>query len=64
MEYQTIPPDAESEVLSSEEFMRIYEVAPRLVLDLASRAGNSVASLRKMASEGKLSSAVLLGQPG
>lgn len=61
MERQIIPKDLASEALNSEDFSRLNETAPRLMRVLAEGAGTSVCTLRKMAHEGRLTSAVLLG---
>lgn len=60
MECNPIPKDPASELLSGEDFSRLNETAPRLLRALAERAGTSVASLRKMANEGRLTSDALL----
>ncbi|RKL21418.1 hypothetical protein BFJ72_g14891 [Fusarium proliferatum] len=60
MECHEIPKDPASELLSSEDFSRLNETAPRLMRALADRAGTSVSNLRKMADEGRLTSAALL----
>ena len=60
MECHEIPKDPASELLSSEDFSRLNETAPRLMRALADRAGKSVSNLRKMADEGRLTSAALL----
>lgn len=60
MECNPIPKDPASELLSGEDFSRLNETAPRLIRALAERAGTSVANLRKMASEGRLTSDALL----
>lgn len=60
MECHEIPKDPASELLSSEDFSRLNETAPRLIRALADRAGTSVSNLRKMANEGRLTSAALL----
>lgn len=61
MEHQIIPKYSPVEVLHSEDFARLNETAPRLMRALAEGAGMSIGALRKMAEEGKLTSAVLLG---
>lgn len=61
MERQIIPKDLASEALNSEDFNRLNETVPRLMRVLAEGAGTSVCTLRKMAHEGRLTSAVLLG---
>lgn len=60
MEFHEIPKDPASELLSSEDFSRLNETAPRLMRALADRAGTSVSNLRKMADEGRLTTAALL----
>lgn len=60
MDCNPIPKDTASELLSGEDFSRLNETAPRLIRALAERAGTSVTSLRKMANEGRLTSAALL----
>lgn len=60
MDCNPIPKDPASELLSGEDFSRLNETAPRLIRALAERAGTSVTSLRKMANEGRLTSAALL----
>lgn len=60
MECHEIPKDPASELLSSEDFSRLNETAPRLMRALADRAGTSVSNLRRMANEGRLTSAALL----
>lgn len=61
MEYQPIPKDPAAELLSGEDFNRLNETAPCLMRTMAEGAGMSITDLRKMAEEGKLTSAVLLG---
>lgn len=61
MECHAIPKDPASELLSSEDFGRLNETAPRLMRALAEGAGTSVNALCKMAHEGRLTSAVLTG---
>ena len=61
MEHQIIPNDLSAEVLRSEDFARLNETAPRLMRALSEGVGMSIGALRKMAEEGKLTSAVLLG---
>lgn len=60
MDCNPIPKDPASELLSGEDFSNLNETAPRLIRALAERAGTSVANLRKMANEGRLTSAALL----
>lgn len=61
MQSLAIPKDPASELLSSEGFSRLNETAPRLMRALAEGAGTSVCALRKMAGEGRLTSAALIG---
>lgn len=61
MECHAIPKDPASELLSSEDFNRLNETAPTLMRALAEGAGTSVCALRKMAHEGRLTSAMLVG---
>lgn len=61
MEHQIIPEDSSVEVLRSEDLARLNEAAPRLMRALAEGVNMSIGTLRKMAEEGKLTSAVLLG---
>lgn len=61
MQSLAIPKDPASELLSSEDFSRLNETAPRLMRALAEGAGTSVGALRKMAGEGRLTSAALIG---
>lgn len=60
MDCNPIPKDPASELLSCEDFSRLNETAPRLIRALADIAGTSVSNLRKMAAEGRLTSAALL----
>lgn len=62
MEHQIIPKDSSVEVQRSEDFARLNETAPRLMRALAEGVNMSIGTLRKMAEEGKLTSAVLLGR--
>lgn len=61
MEVQTIPSNSSLEVLSGETLNHLNEIAPRLIRDLGDRAGMTISDLRKMAEEGKLTSALLMG---
>ena len=61
MECHAIPKDLASELLSSEDFSRLSERAPKLMRALAEGASTSVSALRKMAEEGSLTSSVMLG---
>lgn len=60
MEYQVTPADLEHEALRGESFSALCEAAPALVRTVASRLGVSLGGLRKMAAEGKLTSALFL----
>lgn len=61
MKYQVTSEDLAHEVLRGELFNALHEAAPALVQTVASRLGVSLGALRKMAHEGRLTSAVLLG---
>lgn len=63
MECHTIPRDPAAEVLNGEDLNRLIETAPQLMRTLAEVAGLSLGALRRMAEEGKLTSAELLGLP-
>jgi phage-related minor tail protein len=60
MKYQATPEDLVHEPIRGELFNALAEAAPALVRTVASRLGVPLGALRKMANEGKLTSAVLL----